>query len=352
MLLLAAPLLAENLVKCGIRPEISETFQEEPQPSTWPWQVSLELSVENKHFCGGAIINEYWIITAAHCFMPPVTQTLEEIVVVIGLNKQLMPEIWVHYSNPHEIILHDGFNEETGENDLALVKLGERIKFGKYAMPVCFPNDDIFFGNIWTNCQITGWMKTGEDTTDSVQQVPIKIISFRDCNATIFSGKLQPSMMCMNFQENETIGCHMDSGGPVACKVNNTKQYFIIGVVSWVSDCEKRWPGVFTVTKSYLNWIEHITARYGKKFNFKEYGAEMANQHQRAMIKTRMHDLNTRKVQNHSDTNSSCPGPTLTPITESVQQITLTASGNIYTTSVIGIALVHLRSLLITLLAT
>ncbi|XP_060700969.1 serine protease 27-like [Hemiscyllium ocellatum] len=349
--LLDGPLLAENHVKCGTRWEVKKSFQGEPQPSPWPWQVSIEMAVENRHFCGGAIINEFWIITAAHCFMPPISQSLEEIVVVIGLNKQLTPETWVRYSNPRNVILHNGFDEETGANDLALVRVSERIIFGKYAMPVCFPNNEIFFGNTWLNCRITGWMKTGEDTTDSLQDAPIKIISFRECNTTVFGGNLQPTMMCMEFEENERIGCHLDSGGPLVCKVNSTQQYFLIGVVSWITDYEKRWPGVFTVTKSYLNWVEHITGRYGKKFNYKEYGADLVNHHHRSMIRLLAQNASTQNAQNHSGTSLANPGLTISTSTKLPQTLKLTATGNIYTASMVGIVLVHLRSLLVTILA-
>ena len=34
----------------------------------FPWQVSVQ--ARNEHVCGGAILNEWWIITAAHCFYP------------------------------------------------------------------------------------------------------------------------------------------------------------------------------------------------------------------------------------------------------------------------------------------
>ncbi|XP_078098054.1 serine protease 27-like [Mustelus asterias] len=349
MFLLAVPFLTANRATCGIRWDNSKLFPGETQSSIWPWQVSIELALENKHFCGGVIINEFWIVTAAHCFMPPITQSLQEIVVVIGLNKQLTPETWVHYSNPRSIILHEGFDEETGANDLALVRVSERIIFGRYAMPVCFPNDEIFFGNIWIDCQITGWMKTGEDTTDTLQEAPVRIISFRKCNATVFGGNLQPTMMCMDFDEDETIGCHLDSGGPLVCKVNETQQYFLIGSVSWVSDCEKRWPGVFTVTKSYLNWIERITGRYGKRFNFKEYGAQLANQKHRIMLKMKIHNASTQDVEKSSGTITSNPSLTLLTKTGATLTLRLKASGNIYTFSVIGIVLVHLCSLLVTI---
>ncbi|XP_067863976.1 chymotrypsinogen A-like [Heptranchias perlo] len=352
-LLLALPLLAENPIKCGTRKVTSKgtgkAFRgKELQTSNWPWQVSLELVAENKHFCGGAIINEYWIITAAHCFITPTTQNLQEIVVVVGLNRQLSPEMWARYSNPHDIIVHEEFDEQTGANDIALVRMIERIAFGEHVRPVCFPDSAIFFENTWTTCYVTGWMKTGEDTSDSLQEAPITLISPTDCNSTVLNGKLTTSMMCMDFQNNGSVACHIDGGGPVVCKIQRAHRYFLIGVVSWVSDCKERWPGVFSTTKSYLSWIEHVTARYGKTFDFKEYGSETVIQQKKVMSKLRS---SSQHSKNHSVTSTIfpellLPTDTRTPIT------TLAASGNLYTTSVTGIALFHLRSLLVTVLAT
>ena len=38
---------------------------QEARPHSWPWQVSLQ--VEGWHFCGGTLINEQWVVSAAHC---------------------------------------------------------------------------------------------------------------------------------------------------------------------------------------------------------------------------------------------------------------------------------------------
>merc|ERR1719348_2938401 len=37
----------------------------EAQPNQWPWQVAL--FIDNAWFCGGALISENWVLTAAHC---------------------------------------------------------------------------------------------------------------------------------------------------------------------------------------------------------------------------------------------------------------------------------------------
>ncbi|XP_069792558.1 chymotrypsinogen B-like [Narcine bancroftii] len=350
MLLQVAQSLAEEPTTCGIKEGLAGQFGGTALlGGPWPWQVSLELATENKHFCGGAIISEYWVITAAHCFIPPVPQSLKDIVVVTGMTRQASPEMWVRYFNPHHVILHEAFNEQTGENDIALVRVGERLHFGEHVLPVCFPNNDIFESS-WSVCYITGWMKSGEETMDLLLEAPVTLISFRECNNTIFSGKLQPSMMCMDFKKSQDLACHMDSGGPVVCKIRDGQQFYLIGVVSWVSDCSNRWPGVFTMTKSYLKWVEQVTALYGKKFDFKEYGAESIRPQQKAMSHKGQNVIVDQAAASHTYTNVTCVPASMEM--RSMATVAPAASGSVFCTSVVGIIMVHLRSLLVTVLAT
>ncbi|XP_062922418.1 serine protease 27-like [Mobula hypostoma] len=359
LVILVPRLLAENPTECGVRradsggracpPGLAKT----PQGSAWPWQVRLELATENEHFCSGAVISEYWVITAAHCFIPPVPQNLREIVVVTGLNDQMRPEQWARYTKPHDIIMHEEFNEQTGENDIALVRMGERIAFDEHVKPVCFPDRDIFFNNRWSACYITGWMKSGEETSDLLQEVPVAFVSFKDCNDTIFSGKLQPSMMCMDFKDQE-LACLLESGGPVVCKAWNRQQFFQIGLVSWVNDCSQRWPGVFTMTMSYLNWIEQVTARYGKMFDFRKYGVNNAARQKRMRFKNRNRGVViVQPLKNHTTVYRPCLPPSVS-ITGIATTVTFAeaASGSVRCSSVIGMTIAHIRSFMLTMLAT
>ncbi|XP_066267296.1 transmembrane protease serine 11D-like [Branchiostoma lanceolatum] len=69
--MLAAALLGEgqgeNSPGCGLRPledRIVNGF--EATPGDWGWQVSL--TNYGQHFCGGVLINNQWVLTAAYCF--------------------------------------------------------------------------------------------------------------------------------------------------------------------------------------------------------------------------------------------------------------------------------------------
>ena len=39
------------------------------RPGSWPWQVLLDLKADPRPvWCGGSILDRFWIVTAAHCF--------------------------------------------------------------------------------------------------------------------------------------------------------------------------------------------------------------------------------------------------------------------------------------------
>ena len=53
-------------VGCGMRPAFSRVVNgQDASPHSWPWQISLR--VRGRHICGGSLIRDDWIVTAAHC---------------------------------------------------------------------------------------------------------------------------------------------------------------------------------------------------------------------------------------------------------------------------------------------
>ncbi|XP_051891788.1 complement factor B-like isoform X2 [Pristis pectinata] len=100
----------------------------------WPWQVNIEFP--DKEFCGGSIISTRWILSAAHCFNDSVN-VKNDIAIWIGSTRR---KTGLQKLSVEEIILHENFSEPTEmNNDIALLKVKETIKYSSHVRPICLP---------------------------------------------------------------------------------------------------------------------------------------------------------------------------------------------------------------------
>ncbi len=251
----------------------------EAEAHSWPWQVSIRNRGSGSHFCGGSIIDDYWIITAAHCLD---NKALNSVKIVAGDHSLREQDGSERTYFPQSFIQHEAYNNNTFENDIALIELREPVEFSAAISPVCLPTARPPGGEA---CTTTGWGSTRhqtsvtwEDSSDRLQQADIPIIDHDTCSSRRYwGGVVKSEMICAG---NSHIGiCFGDSGGPLVCNDNgNRNHYYLAGVTSfgwgyknkttrdaWCSSSRTR-PSVFTSVHSYKHWISsHLHGHHIRK---------------------------------------------------------------------------------------
>uniref|UniRef100_A0A3B3HB40 Peptidase S1 domain-containing protein n=1 Tax=Oryzias latipes TaxID=8090 RepID=A0A3B3HB40_ORYLA len=217
----------------------------------WPWQVSLQTS---SHFCGGSLINNQWVLTAAHCFP---SGSASGVTVVLGLQS-------LQGSNPNRVsrtittlIIHPNYNSETSDNDIALLQLSSPVTFNNYITPVCLSaTNSTFYSGV--NTWVTGWGNIGSGVSlpapQTLQEVQVPIVGNRRCKCSYGASSITDNMVCAGLLAGGKDSCQGDSGGPLVIKQNN--RWIQAGVVSFGIGCaEPNFPGVYTRVSQYQTWI-------------------------------------------------------------------------------------------------
>ncbi|XP_048008964.1 trypsin-3-like isoform X2 [Megalobrama amblycephala] len=206
-----------------------------------PYQVSLN---SGYHFCGGSLISDLWVVSAAHCYKSRVQVRLgEHNIDVIEGTEQFI------YSS--KVIRHPSYDSYTLDNDIMLIKLSSAASLNIYVRTVslpssCAPSD--------TSCLISGWgnmSASGSNFPSRLMCLWVPILSDSTCKGA-YPGQITSNMFCAGFMEGGRDSCQGDSGGPVVC--NDELQ----GIVSWGYGCaQENLPGVYVKVCNYNTWIRN-----------------------------------------------------------------------------------------------
>lgn len=219
---------------------------------SYPYMVSFEY--KGKHICGGSIINENYILTAAHCLDK--NHQTDQFAVRTGSDFRNREG---SVQQIEKLVRHENYYENWSGakiNDIALVKLKEPLIFDETHQPIkLFEwNDTLQEGSEGV---ITGWGNTGKlDYEGQLQRVILPVIDQTYCD-NIYNEyyELEPGYFCAGYIENEgKDSCHGDSGGPFVVDGRQA------GIVSWGVDCASPGaPGIYTEIAFFRGWIDkHI----------------------------------------------------------------------------------------------
>ncbi|XP_072398605.1 trypsin-1-like [Diabrotica undecimpunctata] len=212
-----------------------------------PWIVSIQFL--RVHFCGGALVDEETVITAAHCF----NDVSGRITIVAGTADLTQEGTSIKVQS---ILIHENYNPDVApfDYDIAILKLSEKITFSDKIQPINLPVEDTAVPED-TPVSTAGWGLTeegGATTSDILLEINIKIINWQTCKELLQDeSEVTERMICAGYLKGGVDTCQADSGGPL--ELNGT----LIGIVSWGRGCgEADYPGVYTHVARFRSWIK------------------------------------------------------------------------------------------------
>ncbi|XP_071253005.1 serine protease hepsin-like [Salvelinus alpinus] len=237
---------------------------------SWPWQVSLQY--DGVHQCGGSIISDRWIVSAAHCF-PERNRQVSRWRVLLGSIYNKLTHKNVRVLEVKTVVYHSSYlpfvdpNIDDNSRDIAVLALAQPLHFTDYIQPVCLPHygQRLIDGQMGT---VTGWGNVGYYGTlaDVLQEANVPIINDAVCNAPdYYDNQITTSMFCAGFEKGGTDACQGDSGGPFVAEdsLSKASRYRLLGVVSWGTGCAMaKKPGVYTRVSRFLPWISSAMRTY------------------------------------------------------------------------------------------
>ncbi|XP_039207963.1 transmembrane protease serine 12-like isoform X2 [Crotalus tigris] len=255
--------------ECGTRPAMDETASgnrivggHDALPGAWPWQVSLQVyrfGIGYHHICGGVVITNNSLLTAAHCIRK--WKNPEFWRAVFGLHHLYHHQYYTKESQIKAIIIHSHFKKETYENDIALFKLQNPITFNDYIQPICLLPSHLFLGND-TPCYITGWGSAHEEGEKIyiLQEAQVDIIPQNICNRyDWYGGAITMNMFCAGSEGGAVDSCQGDSGGPLMCYIRDVTHYYLVGITSFGRGCGRpNNPGIYVRLVNYRNWLKTL----------------------------------------------------------------------------------------------
>jgi len=249
---------------------------EDADQGDWPWAVALGVRQEDdtiRWVCGGSLITSGHVLTAAHCrtFDP-----LDRLVVRVGEHNLAIRSDGQHQDLAvRRAVQHPDFR--ASHNDMMVLHLATPARLDENVQPVCLPQPETTF--VGRSGLVVGWGQLNANDRNSqpeiLQQALVKVVPTDTCETTYSEGTSQFTtrfpqdtkfpeggfggrVLCASSGQD---ACQGDSGGPLSIQTSDGR-WRLAGVVLLGIGCgNPDFPGLYTRTASYVEWIKQEVAK-------------------------------------------------------------------------------------------
>ncbi|XP_016113178.1 cathepsin G-like [Sinocyclocheilus grahami] len=246
MTIISLLLLASMLPHLTFTAHVGVVNGSEAKPHYRPYMVSVQAF--GQHYCGGFLISDEFVLTAAHCWKGFGTR-----MVVVGAH-DLSDSNTLKRIGVKDYFPHPNYKISPIQNDIMLLRLQEKVKINNDVKWIALPKDG---ENVQENtlCSVAGWgdLWTVGEPSSRLMESNVYLMINRECYNRW--GEIYYSLSQMMCTYGHGGFCSGDSGGPLVC--GDTA----VGVVSYryIALCNSpEKPNVYTKISAYLPWIHQI----------------------------------------------------------------------------------------------
>ncbi|GJQ74215.1 CLIPB9 [Trypoxylus dichotomus] len=264
-----------NRTQCGYQETFKIIGGDKTQLNEFPWLALLQQITSTgvrKWGCGGSLINNRYVLTAAHCVSNPASKVISVRLGEWDLNTEqdcIGMGTARTCSKPHQdigvetTIPHPEYSRSQQGifNDIGLIRLAAAAVYNDFVQPICLPlpGEKTPIGG---RPYVAGWGAVSVKQNHSPVKLKLKVpvVELKICadKFGVAGVKVNEKMVCAG-GELDKDSCKGDSGGPLmSASSSDNSQYYVEGVVSYgATRCgTEGTPAIYTRVADFLDWIQ------------------------------------------------------------------------------------------------